>query len=161
MHFKLFTNTIIPNDDILLVYRVYFQLSNNEIVGYKSSGDFWKACCSYFKKVENIGKRKFKIGNTIIESISVFDFSSINVNKIFRLVEDKLHVFTPGYFSSICGTTGILIFLIRDCLEYCGIINDKVIYPSRLYLNCLYEQELIRVQKRRINLMLKNIYKIN
>jgi hypothetical protein len=154
IHMKLFTESTLPNTDVIIIYRIFFQLLNHEIASYKDDNDFWKECCSFFKTTD-----EQKIGEKIISQIISFDFSSINVNKISRLLINRPNIVTPGYFSNVCGTTGIIIFLVRDCLEYCGIVNDRIIYPSRLYLNCLYEQELIRVQKRRLNYMLKS-YKI-
>ena len=45
----------------------------------------------------------------------------------------------PNYFSRICGTTGLLVFIVKDALEYCGvIINDKKTQPSRIIDNLLY-----------------------
>ena len=50
----------------------------------------------------------------------------------------------PNYFSKICGTTGLLIFLIKDTLEYCGvIINDKKTQPARILDNLLYYKNTI------------------
>ena len=45
----------------------------------------------------------------------------------------------PNYFSKICGTSGLLIFLLKDALEYCGvIINEKKTQPARILDNLMY-----------------------
>ena len=49
----------------------------------------------------------------------------------------------PGYFSKICGTTGLLIFLLKDAFEYAGLIIDKRTLPSRLYKNHMYLFEIL------------------
>ena len=50
----------------------------------------------------------------------------------------------PNYFSKICGTTGLLVFGIKDALEYCGVIkNDKKTQPSRILDNLLYYKNSI------------------
>ena len=94
----------------------------------------------------------------IISSIDKFNFSTENIFKIIKIVENNIHVLSPAYFSKICGTTGLMIFLIRDCLEYCGIIQDKKMFPARVYMNLIYEQELINEKIRRLNLLLDKYY---
>ena len=61
-----------------------------------------------------------------------FDFSEENIYIISKLCENKEKKISPSFFSKICGTTGLVIFLIRDALEYTGIIIDKKTLPSRL-----------------------------
>ena len=51
---------------------------------------------------------------------------------------EKDHII-PSYFSKFCGSTGLLIFLIKDLLEYCGIIiSSKKTQISRIYNNYKY-----------------------
>ncbi len=66
-----------------------------------------------------------------------------------------MHILSPAYFSKTCGTTGLLIFLIRDVLEHCGIIQDKKIIPQRVYLNLQYEEELVKEKLVRLNRLIK------
>ena len=52
--------------------------------------------------------------------------------------------FIPTTFTKISGTTGLLFFLIKECLEYCGVlINDKKTQPSRIYDNLIYYKNII------------------
>ena len=46
---KLFTESQVPSDDILLIYQIYFQLINHNIIKKNLKKDiFWKKCCEYF-----------------------------------------------------------------------------------------------------------------
>ena len=55
-------------------------------------------------------------------------------------VEDTLK---PLYFGDICKTTGLVIFIIKDSLEYCGLIhNDKKTMPI-IYINYLEYIQII------------------
>ena len=54
-------------------------------------------------------------------------------------IVDKLK---PKYFGNICGTTGLFVFLIKDCLEYCGAVEDKKTQGSRIKANYLYQKTL-------------------
>jgi len=42
------------------------------------------------------------------------------------------------FFSKLCNTTGFLVFLIKDCLEYSGIIIEKKTNHTRIYNNMTY-----------------------
>ena len=55
MYNKLFLNTIMPSDDILMPYKIYFQLLNHDISLIKDNKVFWEQCCKYFL-TENNGK---------------------------------------------------------------------------------------------------------
>ena len=59
------------------------------------------------------------------------------------MCENKEKKISPQFFSKVCGTTGLIIFLIRDALEYTGIIIDKKTLPGRLYRLYKYGQEKI------------------
>ena len=55
-----------------------------------------------------------------------------------------IRIIFPTTFSKISGTTGLLFFLIKDALEYCGVlINDKKTQPSRIYDNLMYYKNII------------------
>jgi|APDOM4702015023_1054809.scaffolds.fasta_scaffold694935_1 hypothetical protein len=50
---KLFYNTAIPSDDILMPYKIYFQLINDPLASIKDDKIFWEKCCSYFLNQNN------------------------------------------------------------------------------------------------------------
>jgi hypothetical protein len=64
--------------------------------------------------------------------IKNFVFTEENIYKIFKLCEGKEKKINPSVYSKLCGTTGLIIFVIRDALEYTGIIIDKRTLPARL-----------------------------
>ena len=75
----------------------------------------------------------------ISNSIQNFDFSPENLYKVKRILGNKANEIKHTNYSKICGTTGLVIFLIKDALEYCGIIqNDKKNIPSILLKNLEY-----------------------
>ena len=47
-----------------------------------------------------------------------FDFSPKNIYEIKKIINGNLEKIKPNIYSRICGTTGLLIFLIKDTLEY-------------------------------------------
>ena len=59
-----------------------------------------------------------------------------------------------GYYSKICPTTGFLTFLLKDVLEYCGIILSlkKNVPPI-----CLHYLEYIHEMEEKIQKYIDNI----
>ena len=61
----------------------------------------------------------------------IFNTSTSNlfkINKIIERNEDKITV--HNYYSSICGTTALVCLLIRDVLEFVGVIPNEKKYSS-------------------------------
>ena len=74
--------------------------------------------------VENTGK----IGDFIKKNVNEKIVLSIeNIYQIIHLIGDNLSTIFPGYFSNICGTTGLFAFIIKDVLDFFGISTDKEI----------------------------------
>jgi hypothetical protein len=80
------------------------------------------------------------IGDLINNVIKNFVFTEENIYKVYKICEGKEKKINPSGYSKICGTTGLIIFVIRDALEFAGIIIDKRTLPAclkRLYTSCL------------------------
>jgi len=62
--------------------------------------------------------------------------------KLNNLCEGKTNKITPVYYSKLCPTTGLFVFIVKDALEYIGILEDKKTLPSKIYkkLNYLIEE---------------------
>ena len=143
---KIFTDGNVPIDDIILTYKIFFQFMNmKELVEIKENPVFWKQACEYFIKEGN-----GKTGTMIQNLVKNIDFSSENIFKVQRLVGGNASKITPAYFSKICGTTGLIIFLIKDALEYAAILIDKKTSPARLYKNYLYCFEVLQSRIERL-----------
>jgi hypothetical protein len=126
---KLWDEVKLPDDDIILVYKIFFQFINHKISknywfnlnDIINKINFWKECCNFFKN-EKGGKT-----GTAIEEVmkSNLNFSSKNIYKILNLIDNKLFIFTPSYFTKKCSTTGLFMFFIKDIFDYLGISHDK------------------------------------
>ena len=90
------------------------------------------------------------LGELIANSVKSLDFSNDNIYRIYHLTINKEKKFLPSYYSKICSTTGIIIFLIKDTLDYIGLINsEKKTAPvvNRLYklYTAIIEQSRLRI----------------
>ncbi len=54
-HHKFYADAVYPtHDEVILAYRVFFQLLKNEdIIKFKNNQEFWTECCKYFTNIEN------------------------------------------------------------------------------------------------------------
>ena len=122
---RLFSEEKIPNKDILLVYKVYFQLINYKEItklynNYQPDDIIWEKCRHYFRN--NHGKISDILINNIEEKKLIL--TGENLYKIYKLTEKNIYKFCSGYFSKLCGTTGLFVFYIRDILDFIGFSNE-------------------------------------
>ena len=121
---KIFKKPVLDDNlkEILIIYRILFYLlSENEIAEIKDENLFWNTMREYL-----LNKSEGKIGTFISNNVKNFNFSNKTIYLINKLVKDIKNKIIPSYFTKICGTTGLVVFLIKDALEYCGVIfSDK------------------------------------
>lgn len=55
LYVKLFHQNVVPHEDILFPYRIYFQFLKTPISLNLNDNDFWTCCCNYFIN-ESYGK---------------------------------------------------------------------------------------------------------
>ena len=142
LYSKLFKKPILEKnaEEICTVYRVLFALFGEfEIANIYGDKSFWIKCTEYMIKNSN-----GKIGTFILEKMKGITFEHQKIFLLNKLLVGMKKKINPNYFSKICGTTGLLIFLIKETLEYCGvIINDKKTQPARILDNLLYYKNSI------------------
>ena len=157
-YFKTFQEDRIPERNIILVYRFYFQIIKkdekiNELLKIENDSDFWKAVAKYFLEDGKDG-----IGLLVEKQIAETDFSDININKLSKMCVGYEKILTPSYFSKICPTTGLFIFLVKEALEYIGALIDRKTSLARIYKNYTFEIEHLKEMVEKIN---KSLEKLN
>ena len=142
LYSKLFKKPILEknSEEICTVYRVLFALFGEyDIANIYGDQLFWIKCTEYMIKNSN-----GKIGTFILEKFKDITFDHKKIFLLNKLLVGMKKKINPNYFSKICGTTGLLIFLIKDTLEYCGVIvNEKKTQPSRILDNLMYYKKTI------------------
>ena len=141
-----------PLNEILLIYRIFFQLlKSSNIYNIKDEKLFWIEACEYI-----LNNNNGKTGEFFKESINNFDFSIKNIYEIKKIINGNLDKIKPNVFSKICGTTGLLIFLIKDTLEYIGIMHNlKKNAPSIMLKYLEYIEEIQKNIEKYINIIKK------
>jgi hypothetical protein len=107
----------------IVPYRILFQLMNmNEITSITDDDVFWKEVCTYITSNATEG-----FGTFLKSIVNSFDFSEDNIYKIKHILNKyncQLDEMKPTYYSRLCGTTGMMMFLLQDAFEYCGFSKE-------------------------------------
>ena len=139
---KFFEKTYIEKneDEICNVYRILMVLINEfDIASIMNNKLFWKKCKEYLSSNSN-----GKIGSFIFSKFKNIRFEHKKYFLLKKLLIGMKKKFNASYFSKICSTTGLLIFIIKDALEYCSIIPiEKKTQPSRILDTLLYYKKTI------------------
>lgn len=125
--------------EINIIYKILLLLFGEKaLVEISDDYTFWKKCCKYF-----LNKSEGKIGNFIINQVKnlFFDHQTINLIE-FNLIGNKNNILN-GYYEKLCKTTGLIIPLIKQVLEYCGITTANNENNPRILDNLKYNQNLI------------------
>ena len=142
LYAKLFKKPFLEknSEELCIVYRVLFTLFGEyELATISGDQIFWIKCTEYMIKNSN-----GKIGTFILDKMKDITFEHKKIFLLNKLLVGMKKKINPNYFSKICGTTGLLIFLIKETLEYCGvIINDKKTQPARILDNLNYYKNSI------------------
>ena len=122
----LFSEKSEPNDDRIIIYKIFFQLINHPLkdIPNDKKEEFWSKCQDYFSH-ENDGKTGGLIQKIVDEKM--IDIEGNNLYKIYKLVYKDLKKIYPQFYSNICGTTGLFTFFIKDILDFVGISIDEKI----------------------------------
>lgn len=67
--------------------------------------------------------------------MGTFNFSSQNVFEIIKLIGNNTHKINLNNYSKVCPTTGFIVFILKDLMEYSGILPDKKMSPVLIYRN--------------------------
>ena len=142
LYSKLFKKPILEKnaEELCVIYRVLLALFGEyKIATILGDQLFWIKCTEYL-----INNSNGKIGTFIVDKFKDITFEHKKIfllNKILVGIKKNIN---PTYYSKICGTTGLLIFIIKDALEYCGvIINEKKTQPARIIDNLMYYKNSI------------------
>ena len=142
-YLKIFRRPVLDDklSPIYIAYRILFVfLGEINIAKITDDKLFWVKCTEYLNTKSDNGK----IGEFIMSKFEKYNCDCKIVYYIEQLMKGKKDNISPSYFSKICGSTGLLIFLIKELLEYCGvIISTKKTQLSRIYQNLIFFRNII------------------
>ena len=131
--------------DILIIYNILLCLITQKNIHkmVKDDNVFWKYICEYFIMRKN--RNVIPLGTFIENEIKSVNLESNNelIYKIYSISYSHLQKLKPNYYQNICKTTGIIVFIIKDILDYLGISKDRNVSSSKIYklLNARIEMQ--------------------
>lgn len=150
MYQGLFESNKVPKNELMIAYRILFQLFNfPDIYQSLNNEEFWRRAMSYFKS-----EAKGAIGTHLKEMAQKLDFSSENILIISKMLDECGLKIAPSYYSKICGTTGFIAFFLKDALEYMGITEEKKALPQRLYKNAMSKFDVYQKRSEKLKSIL-------
>ena len=118
----IFSNTTnVPSRDVLLVYRLYFNIINHPLRNEINDSKFWEDCCKYFTQINYKLLGKFILDNILSQKNNCDN----NLYSIYKLIEGNTYNITPKYLQNICNTTSIFVFCVKDILDFYGLSKNK------------------------------------
>ena len=94
--------------------------------------------CKYI--LDNI--KDDKIGDLFKDIVNNFDFSQENIFQLKNIVKGNEDKLKPKYYSKICQTTGLIIFLVKDILDYLGLNQNKKSSPAIMLANLEFLEKM-------------------
>jgi hypothetical protein len=154
LYIKIFKNEVSMKilEEIEIIYKILFQLIDKDnFVKINDKKIFWNEISKFL--LENMNEN---LANYVNDIAKKFDFSEKNIVKIKKICKDKnIENINPSYMGKLCGTTGLISFVIKDALEYSGIIEDKKTPPLRIKKNYEYQKEIIDNIEKYISIIKK------
>ena len=148
---RIFIEEKSPNKEIIIVYKIYFQLINHEDIiktfDITDKNIFWNKCKLYFREY---GGKTGDLLNEIISQKKIILNGEI-IYKVYKLIQKNINKIYPAYYSKICGTTGLFVFFIKDVLDFLGFSNDKKIQKNAYWSY----SEIINFLDSKINILNK------
>ena len=127
-------------DEIVIIYRIFcIFLGKEDFTEIKNDKLFWEK----FSQFVLDSKGDKNLGQFCTELVNKFTFDNKNILKVKEMAVDISEKFKPKYWNKICPTTGFFSFIIKDIVEYTGIIEDKKTQPSRIKANYIYVKGLL------------------
>ena len=96
---------------------------------------------------------KDEIGSFILAKSKEFDFSHKNIFLMNKLLVGMKEKFKPQLFSKISGATALLFYILRDALEFCGVLVTEKTQKIRIYDNLIFYKNIIDNLERFIDFL--------
>jgi hypothetical protein len=157
MYNKIFSESEVPHADVLTIYMLYFQLINHPIMKHKFDNEtFWRECCNIMLR-EGDGKT----GTMISNNLKNLEFNADSLYHIYNLIGVNITKINPNYFSKICGTTGLIVFFIKDIVDYLGLTFDKRTSYNRIVKTFSDVIEAFECRIQRLKRTTNKLFNIN
>ena len=67
----------------------------------------------------------FLTGQFLSGFLGSIDFSKKNIYKMYKILGNNEKKMSPNFYSKNCPTTGLVLFFVKEPLEYLGLVIEK------------------------------------
>lgn len=124
----------------------------NALLSIEDDSEFWKKISEYWTEEGKEG-----IGFLVEKQMKSIDFSDKNIRLLSKLTKGYEKIITPSYFSKLCPTTGLFIFLVKESFEYCGALIDRKTSLARQFKNFTYNTEHLKGSIEKVDKILTGL----
>ena len=131
---------------IILIFDIYFiALGRKKIINDMNGDNNLKIeyICNYFKNNKNKS-----IGSIIENELKGKKFDDVIINSLYEYSCKYANIINPNYYKKINKNIAILVFLIKNILDYAGIPH---VDSNNNNSNKTNEQKIISLNKSRLN----------
>ena len=121
---------------IIITHRILFVLlCQEEIYSISNDNIFWKKCGEFLLRNNN-----GNLGNYILQKVDEFIFTSKIVNKIEYIIKDN----KENIINELINNNNIMLIpLIKEAMEYCGIIFSKSKTQGNIIITNLKQNQTV------------------
>lgn len=138
-YYKKFSLNDEAIDDKVLIYTIIFKLKMPDGLNFnfecKNNNINWKNIKDFIMKNDSD-----LFSNIIKDCIVNADLSHKNLSNIFFILNNKTHIIIPNNFSKSCPLTGTVVVILKDFLEFLGLIFERKVIAKKAFEstnNCL------------------------
>ena len=139
-NFEKIKNIYLTNNEINIIFDIYFiAVGNQNIINYFDNKEKkWEAIFNYFKEYLT----NQSLGIFIEQKFNKKIFEYKTISSLYKYSFNYLNIITPYRFQNINKDIALFVFIIRDILEFLGILTLTKLEP---------EKEIILINSRLLN----------
>lgn len=120
------------NREIEIIYDIYFIAigKKNEIVNFPNPNKKLE----YIKKYFSYYISKRKLGSFIESEIKGKTFNDEIINSLYKISSKYNNIISPNYYQKIDKNIAIFVFIVKDILEYIGLLTSRNITPEKEFI---------------------------
>ena len=147
--YSYFESKEVPNKDILLIYRLFLQFTNKDKNEMKNKNDneLWQLI-----KDKIYSNKKDKLAEHVKELTKDLDLSDQNIKLVDDMTKNCKEKLSPKNFNNNL-TTSAFSMLIKELLEYSGIITGKKTPLQMEYKKLEYNLKSYKDKEEKLNKM--------
>ena len=127
-NFLKIKDEFLKNKEIFIIFNIFFIAEGkNELMSIDNMDKKWEYIFNFFK--EHISNQA--MGTFIEKELNGKTFNENIINSLYKYAYKHSNIISPNHFQKINKDIAILVFIIKDMLEFLGILTDSKLNPEK------------------------------